>query len=254
MRFKILFCAIMLVGCVSPWKEFYNENNPGVVFLPHQAPVRMVRVKGPDDLVAFFKDQYAVAGSSSFNAGNNVTLEDLTSFAEEKSADVVVYWTDNQTSTRRLVVDTDYTPEPSQTYVSGYAAGGIYYATANTYGGGGSATTTVTPVTIVRRDYTAVFLRKADMSGKLGFNTRALKPGEAQKLQTNSAVYINYVTNGLPIARADILDGDYLLEIDGQKVESKADASRLAKAAGSQVTFKIWRNGQVITKTFPTGR
>jgi S1-C subfamily serine protease len=60
--------------------------------------------------------------------------------------------------------------------------------------------------------------------------------------------------NGLPVARADILDGDYLLEIDGQKVESKADASRLAKAVGSQVTFKVWRNGQTITKTFPTGR
>jgi PDZ domain len=250
--FLILTAA--LVGCVSPWKQFYRENNNAPLLLPHESPVRMVRVKSSDELTPFFKDRYAVIGSSSFNGGGNVTLEDLKTFAEEKAADLVVYWTENQTSTQHLVVDTDYTPAPSQTYVSGYVAGGSYYGTANTYGGGGNATTTVTPVTVIRRDYTAVFLRKADMAGKLGFNTRDLKPGEAQKLQTNSAVYILYVTNGLPVARADVLDGDYLLEIDGQKVESKADVSRLTRAAGSQVTFKIWRNGQIITKRFPTGR
>jgi len=254
MKYLILLFTVTLVGCVSPWKQFYRENKNAAQLLPHEPPVRMVRVKGSDDLTPFFKDRYAVIGSCSFNGGGNVSLEDLKSFAEEKSADLVVYWTENQTSTQHLVMDTDYTPAPSQTYLNGYVAGGSYYGTANTYGGGGSATTTVTPVTVIRRDYTAVFLRNSDMRGKLGFNCRPLVSGEAQKLQTNSAVYILYVTNGLPASRGDVLDGDYLLEIDGQKVESKADVTRLSLAAGSQVSFKLWRNGQTITKTFTTGR
>jgi hypothetical protein len=254
MRFCLLACCLALVGCVSPWREFYTEYNSGALLLPHESPVRLIQVKGEDDLTKFFKDQYAVVGSASFNSGGSVSLDELATFAEEKGADLVAYWAGNKTTSQYLHVDTDYTPAPTQTYVTGYVAGGSYYGTANTYGGGGSATTTITPVTVVRRDYTAVFMRKSDMRGKIGFNCRVLNPGEAQKIQTNSAVYIKYVTNGLPAARADVLDGDYLLEIDGQKVETKADVTRLSKAAGSQVTFKLWRNGKIIVKTFDTGR
>jgi S1-C subfamily serine protease len=64
------------------------------------------------------------------------------------------------------------------------------------------------------------------------------------KLERNTGFQVVVVLNDSPAFRANILEGDVVLKMNGQDVLSQADGiSKLAALAGQQVTIQVWRHG-----------
>ncbi len=69
------------------------------------------------------------------------------------------------------------------------------------------------------------------------------------RLQTNAGALIKVVVDGSPAARADILPGDIILAIDGERVDGgEVLNSQVKERLGREVVFGIDRNGARIEK------
>lgn len=61
-------------------------------------------------------------------------------------------------------------------------------------------------------------------------------------------VYIDFVAGGSPAAKAGWKSGDRIVEVDGEKIESPREVSRLTREnAGEEMTVVIERRGQLVT-------
>ena len=78
---------------------------------------------------------------------------------------------------------------------------------------------------------------------------RVLTPEERKAIERNTGVGVIYPINGTPAFDADILAGDILLSIDGEKL---SDGQRLkfllGSKRGSEVSILIHRKGREIVK------
>lgn len=107
--------------------------------------------------------------------------------------------------------------------------------------------TTYIPMTVNRYDYGAVYLIKQKFI--LGVHWRPLESQERQLLQSNSGLYVDAVANGTPAFDSDILPGDIIESLNGQKVyDAKIASSLLGQLKGQQVSVALYRNGHLITK------
>ncbi len=244
-----LALCFLLSGCQNPWKDFY-QGGP----LPEDAPFNGTpECIATNDFEASIKDAvrngYVVMGESSFNAGNNVKLSDLQAFGESIKADLILYGSGNQTTTQSTMMVPQYHPGTQQTtYLSGYGSNGnSFYGTANTYSAG-TYSTTVVPVTVVRRDYLAVYLKRNWRKIILGLQYCPVTPDQARMVGSNSAVIADVVLRRSPAFNADIYEGDIILEANGQKVNYDNFNDFLASHRGQVVDLLIYRNGVRITK------
>jgi hypothetical protein len=243
-----VLCAL-LSGCQNPWKDFYQGQA-----LPEEAPFNGTpECIATNDFEASIKDAvrngYVVMGESSFNAGNNVKLSDLQAFGESIKADVILYASGNQTTTQSSMVIPQFHPGTQQTtYLSGYGSNGnSFYGTANTYSPG-TYSSTVVPVTVVRMDYLAVYLKRNWNKVVLGVHYEPVTPEQARIVGTNSALLAKVILRRSPAFDADIYEGDILLAADGQKVNYDNFPDFLASHRGQVVELLIYRNGSRITK------
>ncbi len=244
--------GVLLSGCQNPWKDFYQGNA-----LPENAPYSgkptCVAVQEFDPVIQeYIRNDFIPMGRTTFNAGNNVRLDDLQSFGESIKADVILYAVGNRTQTQSAMVVPQYNPGSQQTtYLSGYGSNGSsFYGTANTYNSG-TYSSTVVPVTVVRQDYAAFFLKKNWQKRILGIMPRDLTPDEIRKVGTNSAIYIGLIVRGTPAFLADLFEGDIILEVNG--MTPMAFWSSIDNFKGKEVKFVILRNDQKITKTVRLG-
>jgi S1-C subfamily serine protease len=77
-----------------------------------------------------------------------------------------------------------------------------------------------------------------------------LPPEIRQQLEQNTGVFVLIVVNGSPAFNANILEGDAILKVDGEDVESVPDfMEKYKRLAGQKVDVEIWRNGQFKTNT-----
>jgi hypothetical protein len=246
------FLCLLLVGCVSPWERFYSGIEAPADYV-YGGSTACHRVDSPDDVKAYLRDGYAVFGESSFNAGGGVSLDSLQSQGEKVGADIVLYWAGNAQTSQSAMVIPQYNPGTQQTtYLNGYGYGGSFSGTATTYTPG-TYSSQVVPVTVTRMDYSALFLRKRVTRPALGISVRGMTSAEASSVGTNSAVAIELVMRNTPAFEADVMDGDFLLEIDGLKIPdvptflSTIDAKR-----GQTIRVLLSRRGTRLTKSIRT--
>ena len=213
-----LALAALLAGCQNPWKDFYQGAQ-----LPADAPDNGLpdcrQVSDFDAAIKeYMRENYFPFGQSVFNAGNNVGTGDMQDFGATIKADVILYAVGNRTTTQSAMALPQYNPGTQQTtYLNGYGYGGTFSGTATTYTPG-TYSSQVVPVTVTRMDYSALFLRKRVTRPALGISVRGMTSAEASSVGTNSAVAIELVMRNTPAFEADVMDGDFLLEIDGLKI------------------------------------
>jgi len=132
--------------------------------------------------------------------------------------------------------------------------------TGNVYGSGGyanyNATSTVTtpggtstyaiPYSVDRNDFFASYWAKRDPNKiHLGLNYAPLNDAQRHKLERNTGVQVAIVVRGTPAFKANFLEGDILLRLNGQDIIDvptlSADLNRLA---GENVTFNLLRGDE----------
>jgi len=101
--------------------------------------------------------------------------------------------------------------------------------------------------TVGRLQFEAGFLRKMK-TPILGIIAIPLPSEIRQKLERNTGVLVWIVNNDSPAFNANILEGDAILNMNGEDVMSVADLmKKKAMFAGKKVDVGIWRNGQFKT-------
>jgi hypothetical protein len=246
-----LLC-FLLVGCVSPWERFYSGIETPADYA-YGGSTTCHRVDSPDEVKAYLRDGYAVFGESSFNAGGGVSLDSLQAQGEKVGADIVLYWAGNAQTSQSAMVIPQFNPGTQQTtYLNGYGYGGSFSGTATTYTPG-TYSSQVVPVTVTRMDYSALFLRKRVTRPALGISVRGMTSAEASSVGTNSAVAIELVMRHTPAFEADVMDGDFLLEIDGAKIpDVPTFLSTIDGKRGQTIRVLLSRRGTRLTKTIRT--
>ncbi len=250
-----LICAlalgVLLAGCQNPWKDFYQG-----MTLPAEAPDNgLPDCRQVSDfegaLKELLRENYFLVGQSSFNGGNNVSFGEMQEFGASIKADVILYGVGNRTATQSAMALPQYNPgTQSTTYVSGYGSNGSsFYGTANTYSSG-TYSTTVVPVTIVRQDYLAVYLKKSWFKPILGIHRMPVTAEQARVVGTNNALLITIVMRRTPAFFADLYEGDCILEFNGEKVplDEEEFSALLDKNRGKEIELLIYRGGSRLTK------
>ena len=139
-------------------------------------------------------------------------------------------------------------PNIQTAYHSGTVIGsGItasYSGTSTTSG----TTTTYVPYSVDRYDYLATYWVKRKKGG-LGITVRDLTSEVSRELGTNSGVVITVVVKGTSAFKQDIVPGDVITEVDGERTTDYQHlTTQLRGKEGRNVTFVINRHGTLLTK------
>jgi len=208
-----------------------------------------------NDFKEILRDGYAFIGYSGFQ-GPPQSQDMLMSEAKKVGADIVlsscVYLGSQQTAVPYLQYNpgqTSTTTSSGTVNANAYGSGGYAYGTGNYYGSStttspGTFSTQIVPVTVQRYQYEAEFFRKHKKS-ILGVLPEPLPTEIRQKLERNTGVFVGTLMNDSPAFNANILEGDVILKMNGEDINSPADLFKdNQKYAGQAVDIELWRNGQ----------
>jgi len=246
--------AAVLAGCANPYANFYKGNPDGRTienYVPSNEPLAIFSTNDfKRDIALMQRRGYAVVGTADFNAASNrVSQAQLREQATKVGAAVVLvssHYTHTVSGVMPLTL-----PNNTTSYTTGNA-------TVNGYGGfatvNGTATTTtygtqtvMMPYNVARSDFGAVFFVK--VRAHLGVVWGMVDDATRARLQTNAGVVVVGLVDGSPAARADILPGDVILTLDGQRVDGPRECNELLRSRyGTEVVFEIDRNGTRIEK------
>jgi hypothetical protein len=71
-----------------------------------------------------------------------------------------------------------------------------------------------------------------------------------QQLEKNTGAFVYVVVNDSPAFKANILEGDVILKMNGENVESMTDfVEKYSRLVGQKVDLEIWRDGQFRTNS-----
>jgi C-terminal processing protease CtpA/Prc len=86
-----------------------------------------------------------------------------------------------------------------------------------------------------------------------GAQVAVVPPEVSAKVGKNGGVQILALVRGAPAYKADLFEGDVILAVDGEKLESadmKAQFEEiLQRSAGKTISLEIWRNGETVKKS-----
>lgn len=256
---SIVLCSL-LTACASGYSTFYQPNADAVDIMSRRAAPApaspIVEHAAPADpekvLEAYARRAYQLVGVSSFNSGMRETDAAAIAQAKKVGADLVLILNPQYTNTIQTTVPIT-TPTTTTSYTTGsataYAYGGAPVtaygnATTTTYG----SKTSYVPMSTNRYDFTAVYFVRTKM--RLGAFVRNLSDAERQTMGTNHGVVVTLVSDATPAFDSDLLAGDVLLTINGQRVSSQdAYGALLNQYAGQRVELTLSRNGTSVTKT-----
>jgi hypothetical protein len=247
--------ALLFAGCAAnPYTQYYRGNADGRTLENYVAPSVPLEVYNTDnfdrDVEAMERRGFVPIGSSAFNgASNKVSEDELREQAERLGAAAVLvssHYTHTVSGAMPLMLpntSTSVTNGNATVYGPGGSANVYGSATTTTYG----TQTVMMPYNIQRSDFNAVYFIKRRV--RLGVIYGVIDAATRTRLQTNAGALINVVVDGSPAARADILPGDIILAIDGERVDGgEAVNSQLKERLGREVVFGIDRNGVRIEK------
>ncbi|MND36087.1 serine endoprotease [compost metagenome] len=257
--------ALALPGCANGYKEFYTPANGASVEIiasnraspaPLKPAIERASFAESEKLIAAYaKRGYSMIGHSVFNSGERVSEAAAIEQGVAVQADLVLIfnpqYTGSVTSSVPLTVpttNTSYTTGSATAFGPGGSVTAYGNTSTTTYG----SNTTYIPVTVNRSDYGAAYFVK--MRFRFGAFLRELNDSERQALQTNQGVAVLTIVDDTPAYQADILPGDVITMIDGEKVSGTEAFNRMNQARkGKQILLSVIRQGQRIEKTVHLG-
>ena len=258
----VVAAIVPLSGCVTApngFSQFYQDRIGANVsqLPPYSGSTRIVTISDPQkDSLDICRNGYVLIGTSDFQ-GATQPESYIKSQARKVGADLVAYTTGYLGSQQSTLALPQYNPgQTYNTYSSGtvnanaYGSGGYAYGSGNYYGSSttttpGTYSTQYVPVTVHRYEYHASFWRIGPKP-KLGIQMTDLPSEMRTRLERNTGALIVVVMNESPAFRANIIEGDVLLKINGEDILSSTDGpEKITALAGQQVKLQIWRNGTV---------
>jgi predicted small secreted protein len=259
--------SFLLTGCVTTpngFSQFYQDRAGAAItnLPPYSGSTKIftVALNATNDVKELYRNGFVLIGVSAFQ-GPPQSQDALMSQARKVGADVVLCSSVYLGSQQAAVPWIQYNPGQTYTTTSSgtvnanaWGSGGYAYGTGNYYGTStttspGSFSTQVVPVTVQRYQYEAGFFRKMK-APIFGVLPQPLPSEIRQQLQRNTGLYVWVVESGSPAFKANILEGDVILKMNGEDVLSLPDLiEKNIKFAGQKVDVEIWRNGEF--KTIP---
>jgi serine protease Do len=248
-------------GCQNPYTQFYtNQLSPAWNgwLQPHIGEAQFYSISGSVDFNTacdkLGREGYVVIGNASFEANARDYNSALREKAKEVQADIVLV---NQsfagTMTGVMPLMTYQPGQSATTYSTGqvhanaYGTGGYATGTAN-YSGVSTTTTPGTfstnyvPYSVQRNNYSAYFLRKQYVVA--GWHVAPLSDEQRMALQRNTGFVVNFVMEGSPAFRANILPGDIIIALDGNIAGSEEEFQKLTRQRANQIVkITILRRG-----------
>lgn len=265
--FVVIFIASFLTGCATnPVAQFYQDYTKQ---MPVALQQKLLPTTGDPRVIGIAETQhkkerhnledegYILVGVVAIQ-GPAITQGQLIEQAKKAGAGVILYSSEfdgTQQGVRPIV-----TYQPGQTYTTsefgtvnanaygsgGYASGFGTYSGSATTTSSGTLNTQYVPYQYNTYRTVASFWRqlKPQIFGA-GFNT--IPEDLRTALQRNTGAYVNVVIQDSPAFKANILEGDIIIQIADKPVTSAQECSDfLSMYAGQKVSFKLIRNGQTL--------
>lgn len=252
--------SLTIAGCTNGYRQFYTPApgaTPGAISATRESAAPQIPAiersafGNTEQLLAgYAKRGYLIVGESSFNSGESVSDDDAIEQGQAVGADLVLVfvpqYTGSVTSSVPITTpttNTSYTTANATAYGPGGPVSAYGNATTTTYG----SNTTYIPVTVNRSDYGAIYFVKGRF--RIGAFVRNLNDFERQQLQTNQGVVVTTIVDDSPAYRADVLTGDMIIAMDGERVSNQEGFTRMASARkGQSINLSLIRQGQTIEK------
>lgn len=249
-----IIAACALAGCQNPYQKFYQSTVPATIvvgYLPAQTP-RLAPMGGDakQAINQMWEQGYSLIGVSHFN-GPSADQSKALAQAHDVGAEVVLINSKYQNTVSGSIpittptAQTSFTNGTASAYGTGGYATGTYTGTTTTYG----TQTSYVPYSVDHYDQAALFFAPLV---RTGFGVLVVPPSDLQKQAagTNQIVVIEAVRRGSPAFTADILPGDEILSIGGQKVyDIPSMRAALERGKTAPVEVRLIRNGSPLVKT-----
>lgn len=255
--------SCLLSGCASGFEKFYTPapNAQAILISPRLLPspkTPQLFLHSNDvqaDAKRLREDGYLYIGGSSFyGPANRSNQSQAIEQGRKVGAAIVLFKTeymDTQsgvvpyTVANPPVVSTVNTSGTVNTYGSGGNASGNYSSSGTITTPGGYSTYAI-PYSVNRNTFFASYWVKQDVSKMhLGVQGVPLSADLQRKLERNTGVVIAIVLHDTLAFRANILEGDVVLKLNGADVVDVADfESQITQLAGQRITLDVLRGDQ----------
>lgn len=250
----IIGLLVLLSGCTSGYEDFYVDEshiNGHLVNWQIENESPIVYESSGDfarDNNLMWEQGYARIGYSSFNGsleGKNSMIEQAKKIGAHAIVSSVKF-TGSTTTSVPITTSKMVTTNHSGTVYSGSHIGS-YSGTSTSY----VPSTSYIPMTVRRYDQTAGFFAKLKPSC-LGILVGYISNEERRNIGTNQGVKVSAVRVNSPIYMADIVPGDIVIKIDGNKINDRSIFSYPLKS-NQKINLGVYRNGTYIEKELTTG-
>lgn len=242
-KIVVLFLALFLTGCINNYERFYKptvnlssfDGFKGLQWLqPGEEPKIYNTNNFERDIRSLMSKGYVRIGRSSFNGAYQ--MEDMVrQQAKNVRATVVLLqarYTDTQTNTSTM-----YVPNTQTKYYSGSVGGTKFRGTTETHG-----TTAVPYITQQRRyDQVAVYFVKSNHKATFGIRVKDLTDKMRQDLERNTGILIYTVIEDSPAFNSNVLNGDILLEVDGEVVRNVKHLTKISRSYDTSKGVSVWK-------------
>ena len=255
---RVIFASLVFTfasGCTTNnFEKFYIDKLQGKsvkelpgVAVTTESPKLYTTADTAKEIPAMVANGFVLVGYSAFNAGpqdNGGAIRQ----ADKVGAAVVIL---QSKYTHTVSGSVPYTvSNPHQTVITN-TSGSIYGPSGYSSFSGtsissvpGGYSTYQIPYTVNRSDYIATYWvkRKPPVFGAVV----GPMPDDLRKsLGTNRGVLVTAIINGTPAFHADILTGDAILEIDGNRCDDPTGfINSVTKCAGKKVAIRLNRSGK----------
>lgn len=269
------FAALLFfsVGCRTQrlmYGNYQSFHRDDVVLDYQSSPKVSWSDKTPEeDYADAMSHNFAPIGESVFPSHRRVGSGIVSNLARSQGASIACVYSSyagHETVYAPLALPTSST---TTTSFSGYGNGSMY---GNSFGSGGfssyngwgsssfsgTATSTtygtqITPIPIVRhwRNYRVVLYAPLREKQKIGLIVANLDEKTATQIGTRQGVVVQSAPKGFACYDADILNGDIVTHIDGQKIKDSDNFKEVLAALPEhgEITLKIFRRNVEIEKT-----
>ena len=250
----------LLSGCASGFEKYYHpvpaeklaQAIPQFAPPPPKPAIYLHSANMQADGKQMAEEGYVFIGESSFYGPANKSNQEQAVDQGKKVGAAVVMFKSQYMDTRSGVVP--YTVANPNVVSTVNTSGTVYGINGNSasYSGTGTVTTPggystyAIPYSVDRNTFYASYWAKRDPNKiHLGVNYIPLSDELRHRLERNTGVQAVIVVRGTPAFKANILEGDVLLKLNGKDIVDVPSLSAdITRMAGQQITFDLLRGDQ----------
>jgi hypothetical protein len=249
--------ALLAACAANPYSQFYKGNEDARKFPPYDPNQPSLSVSYSADIQrdihSAIRHGFVPVGESAFHGNMAQGKESNVRAQAEKIGATLVIVSTRQTGTQTGAVPL-VLPNNSTTYSNATATAYGPSGTATAYGTGTSTTygtqTVMMPYSVNIGDFDAVYFVKARF--RTGMYIKEMPDDIRQQRQSNFGVLVFEVVEGSPAYAADILPGDIVVAVNGEKVQSFQQYGALVEKYGNTTQiFTLERGGKTVDKPLP---